>query len=154
MKTRVAKLSTSVTDEEKLNFRRLAACNGENMSERLRKLVYGDLERHGLETSREAAGDSPAVEPERDALETLQETVEGSQEARPERGEKLSTSVTDEEKLRFRRLAACNGENMSERLRKLVYRDLERHGLETSREVAEDSPEAQPERDESPESKT
>jgi hypothetical protein len=154
MKTREAKLSTSVTDEEKLNFRRLAACNGENMSERLRTLVYGGLERHGLETSREAAGDSPAMEPERDALDTLREVAEYSPETQPAREAKLSTSVTDEEKLRFRRLAACNGENMSERLRKLVYEDLERHGLETSREVAEDSPEAQPERDESPESET
>jgi hypothetical protein len=154
MKTREEKLSTSVTDEEKLNFRRLAACNGENMSERLRALVYGDLERHGLETSWEAAEDSPATEPERDALDTLREVAEDSSETQPEREEKLSTSVTDEEKLNFRRLAACNGENMSERLRALVYGDLERHGLETSREAAEDSPEAQPERDESPETGT
>jgi Arc/MetJ-type ribon-helix-helix transcriptional regulator len=154
MKTREEKLSTSVTDEEKLRFRRLAACNRENMSERLRKLVYEDLERHGMETSREVAEDSPAMEPERDALDTLRGVAEDSPETHPAREEKLSTSVTDEEKLRFRRLAACNGQNMSERLRKLVYADLERHGLETSREVAEDSPAMEPERHESPESET
>jgi len=54
-----------------------------------------------------------------------------------QRDEKLSTSVTEDEKLNFRLLAAGSGMNMSQALRKLVYDELERHDIETSRSDAE-----------------
>ncbi len=53
------------------------------------------------------------------------------------RDEKLSTSVTEDEKRNFRLLAACTDMNMSQGLRTLVYDELERHGIETSRSDAE-----------------
>jgi len=53
------------------------------------------------------------------------------------RDEKLSTSVTEDEKLNFRLLAAGSGMNMSQALRTLVYDELERHDIETSRSDAE-----------------
>jgi len=51
--TRDKKIATTVTEEEKQEFRLLAAEHGMNMSQYLRELVYDDLEANGTETSRE-----------------------------------------------------------------------------------------------------
>jgi len=50
--TRNHKLSTTLTEEEKTNFRILAAEENMNMSEYLREIVYDELEEQGHETSR------------------------------------------------------------------------------------------------------
>jgi len=48
---RDAKLSTSVTSDEKQAFREIAAADGKTMSEKLRDLVYEELERNDHLTS-------------------------------------------------------------------------------------------------------
>lgn len=50
-----------------------------------------------------------------------------------ERTEKLSTSVTSEEKSRFRVIAAERDMTMAELLRELVYDEIEAEGYETTR---------------------
>ena len=50
------KLSTTVTEEEKQAFRELSAKDGMTMSEKLRELVYDELERRGGTTSRGSEG--------------------------------------------------------------------------------------------------
>jgi len=50
------------------------------------------------------------------------------------RNEKVSTSVTAEEKQAFRMLSAMKDEQMAETLRGLVYDELEKHGYTTSRQ--------------------
>jgi len=52
METRDEKLSTTVTAGEKQSFREIAAKDGMNMSEKLRSLVYDELERRDHETKR------------------------------------------------------------------------------------------------------
>jgi len=47
------KLSTSVHESEKQDFRMLCASEGKQMGEKLRELVYDELEAQGYETSRE-----------------------------------------------------------------------------------------------------
>lgn len=54
-----------------------------------------------------------------------------------ERTEKLSTSVTADEKGRFRVLAAERDMTMAELLRELAYDEIEAEGYETSREPEE-----------------
>lgn len=54
-----------------------------------------------------------------------------------ERTEKISTSVTKDEKSRFRVLAAERDMAMAELLRELVYDKIEQEGYETSREQEE-----------------
>lgn len=49
---RTAKVSTSVTPDEKGDFRVLAAERDMDMAELLRELVYDELEAEGYETSR------------------------------------------------------------------------------------------------------
>lgn len=49
------------------------------------------------------------------------------------RTEKISTSVTEEEKSRFRVLAAQRDMSMAELLREVVYDEIEAEGYETSR---------------------
>lgn len=49
------------------------------------------------------------------------------------RTEKISTSVTEDEKTRFRVLAAKRDMDMAELLRELVYDELEAEGSETTR---------------------
>lgn len=54
---RTEKLSTSVTEDEKRNFRVLAAECDMAMAELLRELVYDELEDEGYETTRGPEGD-------------------------------------------------------------------------------------------------
>lgn len=49
------------------------------------------------------------------------------------RTEKVSTSLTEDEKRRFRILAAERDMDMAELLRELVYDEIEREGYETTR---------------------
>lgn len=56
------------------------------------------------------------------------------------RTEKISTSVTEAEKKRFRILAAERDMNMAELLRELVYDEIEEQGYETSRGAEGDLP--------------
>jgi len=56
------------------------------------------------------------------------------------RDEKLSTTVTGDEKTSFRMAAAAENMNMSEKLRDLVYDYLEEEGHEVSRETTEGNP--------------
>lgn len=51
------------------------------------------------------------------------------------RTEKISTSVTEDEKSRFRVLAAERDMNMAELLRELVYDEIEEEGYDTTRET-------------------
>lgn len=51
------------------------------------------------------------------------------------RTEKLSTSVREDEKTRFRVLAAERDMSMAELLRELVYDEIEAAGYETTREA-------------------
>jgi len=56
------------------------------------------------------------------------------------RDEKLSTTVTDDEKSAFRVEAAKEDMNISQKLREIVYDYLEEQGESTSREAAEGNP--------------
>lgn len=51
-----------------------------------------------------------------------------------ERTEKISTSVTEDEKSRFRVLAAERDMTMAELLRELAYDEIEAEGYETTRD--------------------
>jgi len=53
---------------------------------------------------------------------------------RVKRTEKVSTSVTEDEKSRFRVLAAEQDMSMAELLRGLVYDEIEDQGYETTRQ--------------------
>jgi hypothetical protein len=58
------------------------------------------------------------------------------------RTEKISTSVTEEEKGRFRVLAAQRDMSMAELLREIVYDEIEGEGYETTRSSEGNAPPA------------
>lgn len=55
------KLSTTVTPEEKQHFREIAAEDGMNMSQKLRELVYEEIEARGRSTTGEPEGNGPTA---------------------------------------------------------------------------------------------
>ena len=61
---RTGKLSTTVTEDEKQAFREVAAADGMNMSQKLRALVYDELESRGRETTGNPAGNPTGMTPE------------------------------------------------------------------------------------------
>lgn len=61
---RTEKLSTTVTEGEKQSFREIAAADGMNMSQKLRELVYDELEARGRETTENPVGNAVRMTPE------------------------------------------------------------------------------------------